>query len=32
MGIFGLDDKDDDIVWEENRNKFLEKVRKQEKV
>ena len=27
MGIFGLDDKDDDIVWEENRNKFLDKVK-----
>ena len=26
MGIFDLEDKDDIIVWEDNRNKFLEKV------
>ena len=27
MGIFGLDCKDDIIVWEDNRNKFLDKVK-----
>lgn len=26
MGIFDLEDKDDIIVWEDNRNRFLEKV------
>ena len=29
MGIFELEDKDDIIVWEDNRNKFLEKVGKE---
>lgn len=27
MDIFGLEDQDDIIVWEDNRNKFLDKVR-----
>ena len=29
MGIFELEDKDDIIVWEDNRNRFLEKVGKE---
>lgn len=29
MGVFELEDKDDIIVWEDNRNRFLEKVGKE---